>query len=283
MAMMRNLKLAELARRISRNVVWHDCFGKAAELAFYFQLALFPLLIFVLSLISFMSGAEEIIISWLGTLMPADSTKMIDKWVHSVLGGRSGGLLSFSLIFSLWSSSQGVRALLVALNRAYDIEEGRPFWKSQLLALGITMALCLLIIGGVILITFGDPLLESLGSFLGIEQRAGSVWAVLHYTTGLAMLVVGMGSVYYFGPNVKQNVWRIAPGTFFAVIAFIVVSYLFSLYLRYAPSYYAVYGSLGAVIILMLWLYLMAFIMYLGGEINAEVQKLAGEPVDRKE
>jgi len=78
------------------------------------------------------------------------------------------------------------------------------------------------------------------------------------------MLVLGRGSVYYFGPNVKQDVWRIAPGTLFAVMAFIVVSYLFSLYLRCAPSYYAVYGSLGAVIILMLWLYLMAFIMYLG-------------------
>jgi membrane protein len=273
----------ELIHRIWRNVVWHDCFGKAAELGFYFLLALFPLLIFLLSLISFMRGAEEIIISWLGTLMPQDSMGMINKWIKNFLSRRSGGLLSFSLIFSLWSASQGVRALLVALNRAYEVEEGRPFWKSELLALAITLALCLLVIGGVVLITFGDPLLRSFGNLLGLEIGAGSLWSVLNYSTGMAMLILGMGFVYFFAPNVQQDLRQIAPGTLFAVTAFIIVSYLFSLYLRYAPSYQAVYGSLGAVIILMLWLYLMAFIMYLGGEINAEVQKLAGKPVERKQ
>jgi membrane protein len=97
------------------------------------------------------------------------------------------------------------------------------------------------------------------------------------------MLIAGTGLIYYFGPNVKQD-WRsIMPGTLFAVTAFIVISYLFSLYIRYAPSYSAVYGSLGAFVILMMWLYLMAFIMYLGGEINSEVKKLSGEPVAPKE
>jgi membrane protein len=275
--------VSKLLRRVPRNVVWHDCFGKAAELGFYFQLALFPLLIFLLSLTSFMRGAEDIVISWLGTLMPSDSTQRIEKWVHNILSTRSGGLLSFGLIFSLWSASQGVRALLVALNRAYEVEEGRPFWKSQLLALGITLALCLLVIGGVVFIAFGNPLLKTWGDLLGLEEDALPVWSVLHYSTGLAMLILGMACVYYFGPNVKQDLRQIAPGTLFAITAFIIVSYLFSLYLRYAPSYYAVYGSLGAVIILMLWLYLMAFIMYLGAEINAEVQKLAGKPVGQKQ
>ena len=172
----------ELIRRIWHNVVWHDCFGKAAELGFYFLLALFPLLIFLLSLISFMRGAEEIIISWLKTLMPQDSMGMINKWIKNFLSRRSGGLLSFSLIFSLWSASQGVRALLVALNRAYEVEERRPFWKSELLALAITLALCLLVIGGVVLITFSDPLLRSFRNSLGLEIGAGSLWFILNYT-----------------------------------------------------------------------------------------------------
>jgi membrane protein len=151
-----------------------------------------------------------------------------------------------------------------------------------MLALGITVALCLLVIGGVVFIAFGDPLLKAWGDVLGLDPSGLPVWSVLYYSTGLAMLILGMTCVYYFGPNVKQDLRQIAPGTLFAIIAFIIVSYLFSLYLRYAPSYYAVYGSLGAVIILMLWLYLMAFIMYLGAEINAEVQKIAGKPIDRK-
>jgi membrane protein len=97
------------------------------------------------------------------------------------------------------------------------------------------------------------------------------------------MLTAGMALIYYFAPNAEQDWKSILPGTLFAIAAFIVVSYLFSLYLRYAPSYYAVYGSLGAVIILMLWLYLMAFIMYLGGEINSEIRKLRGQPARQKE
>jgi membrane protein len=110
-----------------------------------------------------------------------------------------------------------------------------------------------------------------------------TLWGVFHYMIGLLMLIVGTGLIYYLGPNVKQD-WRsIVPGSLFAVTAFIVVSYLFSLYIRYAPSYSAVYGSLGAFIILMLWLYLMALIIYLGGEINSEVNKLSGKRAAQKE
>lgn len=276
-------QVKELFRRLRRDIVWHDCFGKAAELAFYFQLALFPLLIFLLSLIGFVPEAQQIILFWLGRLMPAEATEIVEKWVQEVISQRSRGILSFSLIFSLWSASTGVRTLISALNRAYEVEEGRPLWKSQLLALGLTMALCVLVIGGALIITFGEQLIATIGSVLGLAASVETIWRVFHYMIGLMMLIVGTAVIYYFGPNVRQD-WRsIMPGTVFAVTAFILVSYLFSLYIRYAPSYSAVYGSLGAFIILMLWLFLMAFIIYLGGEINSEVKKLFGEPALKKE
>ena len=281
--MTREINLKELLRRLRQDVVWHDCFGKAAELAFFFQLAIFPLLIFLLSLISFIPEAQQIILFWLGRLMPAEATEIVEEWVRDVISRRSGGILSFSLVFSLWSASTGVRTLISALNRAYEVEEGRPFWKSQLLALGLTLALCVLVIGGVLIITFGDQLITAMGAFFGFAGSVETLWRAFHYIIGLVMLIVGAGLIYYFGPNVKQD-WRsIVPGCLFAVTAFIVVSYLFSLYIRYAPSYSAVYGSLGAFIILMLWLYLMALIIYLGGEINSEVNKLSGKRAAQKE
>jgi membrane protein len=215
--------------------------------------------------------------------MPAEATGAIEKWLQEVLSRSSGGILSFSLLFSLWSASNGVRALIAALNRAYEVNEGRPFWKSQLLALGLTIALCVLVIGGVVLITFGDQLVTGIISLVGVETSVHAFWRVFHYVIGLLMLVLGMGLIYYFGPNVRQSWGAVVPGTIFAVAAIIGVSYLFSLYLLYAPSYHAVYGSLGAFVILMLWLYLVALMIYVGGEINSEVRKLAGKPAPQKE
>jgi membrane protein len=281
--MTERIPLRELSRRIWHDIVWHDCFGKAAELAFFFQLAIFPLLIFLLSLIGFMRDAQQIILFWLGRLMPAEATKIVEKSIEEVLSRRSGGLLSFSLIFSLWSASTGVRTLIDALNRAYEVQEGRSFWKSQLIAIGLTLALCVLVIGGVAIITFGDQLITAVGSFLGFAGSVELLWRVFHYLIGLLMLMAGTGLIYYFGPNAKQDWQSILPGTLFSVTAFIIASYLFALYIRYAPSYSALYGSLGAFIILMLWLYLMALIIYLGGEINSEVNKLSGKPAPQKE
>lgn len=271
-------RYGEFFRSLRRDVVWHDCFSKAAALAFYFQLAIFPLLIFLLSLLGFMSDAQQIILFWLGRLTPAETTTMFEKWLREIVERRSGGILSFSLIFSLWSASTGVRTLTSTLNRAYEVSEGRSFWRSQILALTLTVALSVLVIGGVLLITFGDQLIGAVGSFVGF----GMASRAFHYLTGLLMLTLGMAVVYYFAPNVKQGWSSILPGTIVAVTAFIVVSYLFSLYVRYAPSYYAVYGSLGAIIILNLWLYLMGLIIYIGGEINSEIRKFSGIPAGQK-
>jgi membrane protein len=272
-------------RRLRQNIVWHDCFGKAAELAFFFQLAFFPLLIFLLSVIGFVPGARQTILFWLGRLMPAEATSLLEKWVSNFLGRQSGGILSFSLLFSVWSASNGVRTLIQALNRAYEVTEGRPFWHSQLLAIGLLMTIAVLGVGGIALITFGDTLIawiSSLAGRAGIDSGTGTLWRIFNDSIGLLMLFSGLAVIYHFGPNVQQD-WRsIIPGTVFAVTAIITASFLFSAYLRYVPTYDAVYGSLGAVVLLMLWLYLVGLMLYLGGEINSEVRKLLGKPARQK-
>jgi len=281
-AILGGLTLKELALKTWSAIGKHNCLGRAAELAFYFTLSLFPLLIVLLNVISFMPGVQETILFWLSRLMPPDATRIVESWVQNVFANRSGGLVSFGLIFSLWSASTGMGALIAALNSAYEVAEGRPFWKAQLLALGLIIALCLLVIGGAVLITFGDPMASGVANLVGYQKTIGTIWLVIHYLTGLAMLIIGMAVIYVFAPNVRQSWTWIVPGTLFAVLAFVCASYLFSLYIRYAPSYNAIYGSLGAVIVLMLWLYLMGLIMYIGGEINSQIASAAGKRVVRK-
>lgn len=281
--MYRRLTFKGIAKRTWRAVNEHNCFGRAAELGFFFLLAFFPMLIFLLSLISFMPGAEELVLAWLAKLMPRDAMNLVDIWLQTGVSSRNHGLLSFGLLVSLWAASIGVNALIAALNAAYDIKEGRPLWRTYLLALILTVTLGLLIIGGVALVTFGEEPASWIADLLGLETRFSLLWNLVRYLIGLVMLILGIGIVYHFGPNVAQKWKWIMPGTFFAAVAFIFVSFLLSLYLRFAPSYDAIYGSLGAVIVFMLWLYLMGLILFIGGEINSEFVDALGERVTQKE
>jgi membrane protein len=276
------LTLKELASKTCRDVVEDDAFGRAAQLAYYFTLAFFPMLIFVLSLMTFVPGADNLVLGWLRTVMPQDAMSVVESWVKSVFRKRSGSVLSFSLVFSLWAASYGVSALMAALNKAYEVEEGRPFWKAQLVALGLTITLGLMVIGGTFIIIVGEKSAGWIAEQLNLESTINLIWGVFNHVVGFAMLAGGMAIIYYFAPNVKQKWSWTVPGTLFALLAFLVASFMFSLYLRFVPSYSLTYGSLGTFIVLMIWLYLLGLIMCIGGEINAEIRRTAGERVVEK-
>ena len=283
LAMLGGLTLRQLVKTTWKNIYQDNSLGRAAELGFYFTLALFPMLIFLLSLISFMPGAQELILSWASTIMPRDAMGIVSAWVDSVFVNRSGGVLSFSLVFSLWAASNGLGALMQALNDAYRVKEGRPYWKAQLVAVGLTIALSLLVMGGSFLITFGEKPAEWIAGFLRLGKSFDVLWLAFSYIVGLAMLLIGMALVYYIAPNVKQKCSWIITGALFAVLGVVGVSLLFSLYLRYAPSYSITYGSLGTFVILMIWLYLLGLILCVGGQINAEIHAFSGQHLVVKE
>lgn len=270
--MLGGLTLKELAVRVWRETVEDKAFGRAAELAYYFLLALFPLLIFLLSVFSFLPGMQDALLAWLAKVMPREALRLVVEWVQDVVNDRSGGLLSISLLGSLWAASTGMNAVISVLNTAYNVKEERSFWKARLMALSLTMALSIFIGGGQVLIMFGDWLALWLVNRLGFGTTAVELWRYVDYLAGLLLLVIGVGLIYHFAPNLRRR-WRLfTPGALFAVLASVVVSLLFSLYLRVAPGYNATYGSLGAVIVLMLWLYLLGLALFLGGEINAEIE-----------
>ncbi|MFL6274235.1 MAG: YihY/virulence factor BrkB family protein [Blastocatellia bacterium] len=283
MQMFGGLTLKELGRRTWRESNEDNVWGGAAQLGYYFLLALFPMLIFLFSLLGFLPDAQESIVKMLGRVVPGQAMTLVYQFVQDVVEHRSGGLLSFGVLATLWAASSGITAIMGTLNVAYDVEEGRPFWKVRLTALGLTAGLALLITGGAVLVMFADKFSHRLTEVLGLGGFFTIVSSVVGYALGLACVFIGIELIYYFGPNLKQQ-WRwITPGAVFAAVAIILGSFGFSLYLRIAPSNSATYGSLGAVITLMLWLYLLGLVLLVGGEINSEIEHATQKPQERKE
>lgn len=267
--------LKHLALKTWRETTEDNLFGAAAELSYYFLLALFPLLIFLTSVIGFLPGAAHgNLVRSLERVAPPDAMNLVRDWLADVVTHRSGGLLSVGLIGSLWAASSGVSSLMSVLNTAYEATETRLFWKRRLIALGLTLALAMLVAGGSLLIMSG----HLLGVWLGAALKAGSVFAAVSsaigYLVGFALLMCGIVLVYRFGPDLKRGKERVWPGALFASTGIVIGSLAFSLYLRIA-SVSATYGSLGAVVTLMLWLYLVGLMLLVGGELNSEMR---GDP-----
>jgi membrane protein len=270
------LTLRELARQAFERAYKDNAFGRAAELAYYFLLALFPMLIFLISVFGRLRGLQQELLTWLSRVMPSEAMGLVNDWVRDVADNSSRSLLSLGLFGSLWAASSGVGALIGALNTAYEVAEDRPYWKARLLAIGLTVALCIFLVGGTALIMFGDLFAERLAVRLGLGAAVAQSWRYVDYLLGMALLWAGIEAIYYLAPNVKGRWQLVTPGALFAVFAFIFMSILFSRYLRIAPSYSATYGSLGAVIVLMLWLYLLGLILFLGAEINSVIERASG-------
>jgi membrane protein len=281
--MLGSLTFKELAVRTWRETNEDNIIGRAAELAYYFLLALFPMLIFLTSLMGFLTGLWEALFKALGQFVPGEAMRLVGEIISDVTRNRSGGLISFGVLGALWAASGGVAAVMGTLNDAYDAREERSFWKIRLIAIGLTFLLALLVIGGTILVMFGDRFAVWLAAQLGMGTAFAAFWGVVNYLVGLALLFLGLELIYYFGPNVKQDWKWITPGAIFAVASMVIASMLFSLYLRFAPDYSATYGSLGAVVVLMLWLYLMGMVILIGGEINSEIAHAADQPIVQKE
>jgi membrane protein len=261
------------AASIWRRTNDHNVFGAAAELAYYFMLALFPMLIFLTSLVSSFSGARQSIIGALSRVMPGDAMGLVSAALDDAISKRSGGLISIGILGTIWAASAGVSALTSTLNRVFDVKETRSYLRVKGIAIALTLALSVLVVIGILLVMFGDRFGTwaagrlHLGSFLAVGL------AVLDYAVGFGLLLAGLEVAYYFGPNKKRR-WRwVTPGAFLAVAAVLIVSIMFSIYLRFAPSYSATYGSLGAFVVLMVWLYLMSLVIMLGAEIDSEGEK----------
>jgi membrane protein len=265
-------RLLVLLRQLWKIADQDNAFGRAAELAYFFLLTLFPLLIILLSLFSFLPGIQEALRGWLENVMPPQAMALVEGWLRDFVGQRSGGLLSLALLFALWTASTGMGAVIGTLNAAYQVKETRPLWQIAILSVGLTLASSILCVGGHLLLLFGGWAVGWVGHHAGPPRLVAIFlfgWRPLRYLLATLLLILSVDLIYYLAPNTRRRWHWLTPGAIFAVLASLLASSLFSLYLRFAPGYSMIYGSLGAFIVLMLWMYLLGLALFLGGVLNA--------------
>jgi hypothetical protein len=176
---------------------------------------------------------------------------------------------------ALWTSSSALTAIIDSLNRAYDVEEGRPFWKVRLTAIGLTVGLSAFIVVALVLLTFGPQLGGWVADLVGLGRVFELTWNILRWPAIVCLLVVATALVYYFAPDVEQEWKWITPGSACAVLGWLLASLGFAFYVNHFGSYNATYGSIGAVIVLLTWMYVSGLLLLVGGEINAEIEHAA--------
>jgi len=281
-----NLSWGELAKRVWHEINEDEVFGRAAELSYYFLLALIPFLMFLTSVIGIVlgsgTGTRHALFSYLGRVMPPSAFQLIDSTMWEIASASSGSKLSFGILAALWAASNGLSAVTTSLNTAYDLKETRPWWKQRLTAIGLTVVLSVLIISALLLVVAGGHIAEWLARVYGFGPVFPLIWKIVQWPVVLGCIILAFALIYYFAPDFRKQAWKwLTPGAAIGVALWLLVSIGFRVYLHFFNSYSATYGSLGAVIILMLWLYFTGAAVLVGGEINSEIENAAakeGEP-----
>jgi len=257
--------------------------GLAAEQAYYYMLALFPLLILLLSILPYLHIEPQKAIEFINNFLPSESTEVLEENIVTIFSERNGGLLTVGILGTIWSASNGMNAFIHAMNIAFDVEETRNFIKARLLSIVLTLGLIIAFIVVLVLPVFGSTIINMIEYVVPLSESFESLINLLRWIVALAVLVIVLTTLYRFAPNKQYPFKQVIPGAVAATIIWLVISLGFSFYVSNFGNYSATYGSLGGVIILMLWLYLTGLTLVIGGEINALFHKryLAAHPKDR--
>jgi membrane protein len=218
-------------------------------------------------------------------VVPPDVITIIQDQISKISEGDHGGILTFGLVVALWSSSAAMMGLIDALNRAYDIEESRPWWKVRLLAVVLTLALAAFALAAFALVLLGPAVTAQLARLAGLGPVVAWAWTLLHWPVVLALVAAGTALVYYFAPDAEQEWVWVTPGSVLTTVLWVLASLGFRYYVTHFGAYTETYGAIGGVMVLLLWFYLSGVVMLLGAELNAELEhaspygKAAGERV----
>lgn len=272
----------ELGQRVWHETNEDDVFGRAAQLSYYFLLALFPLLFFLITLLGYFAEAgsemRDELLAYIGQVMPPSASELVYRTISEVTEGKSGGKLSFGILAALWAASNGMGAISQTLNIAYSVKETRPWWKVRLITIGLTVAISVLIISALTLVLYGGRIADAVAGVYGLGTVFKLMWNILQWPLVLAFVILTFNLIYYFAPDLRDQDWRwVTPGALIAMVLWLLVSFGFRTYLQFFNSYSATYGSLGALIILMLWFYLSGAAILIGGEVNSEIENAAAQ------
>ncbi|ETT73317.1 ribonuclease BN [Paenibacillus sp. FSL R7-277] len=246
-----------------------DVQGIAAQLTYYLILSLFPFLIFIMTLIGYANISLEKNIQQLEQIMPDEAISIIEEILQDVSAGRSQTLLSFGMLATLWAASKGINAIIKGLNRAYEIDESRAFWKIRGIALLATLTIGFVVLLSILLLVLGSWLKTQVFLLVDLPYGFQKLWDLLQYAIPLLVMFIVFTLLYWIAPSRRLALREVMPGALFTTIGWITTSILFSVYVNQFSDFSKTYGSLGGVTVLLLWLYISSFIILAGGEINA--------------
>lgn len=250
-------------------------FQMAAAMAYYFVLALFPALVLLSAVVSYLPINDLLnqVVNLVGGVVPADSMKIVRYFVDHVIVPNRATLLSFGILGTLWSASGGFASAIEALDIAYEVEEGRPFWVTRPLAIGLTLLVGVLFLIAFAVMVVGPEFGKKLAEHHKLSWMFAAAWPYIHWAVSFGFTVLAVEFLYFIAPNVRQRFWNTLPGALISVSCWVALSYVLGIYFRSFAHFSKTYGALGAVVALMVWLYWNGFIMLLGAELNCELAK----------
>ena len=261
-----------------------DALGLAAQLAYYLILALFPFILFLVAVVdAFSSSSPQFVnelFGYLGRVMPAQVFDLIQTYTERTLRNEdtAPGLLSVGILGAIWAASGAFSSLINALNRAYDVQETRPFWKVKGIAILMTLGLSVLVFVGALLLVAGPSIGETIAEVFTLDDEFELVWNIARWPAALLFMVVTVALLFYFAPDAGQPFRWITPGGFVGVALWVLASVAFNLYLGSDfNSYNATYGSIGTVIVLLLYLYISSLTILFGATLNATLVRMKEE------
>jgi membrane protein len=264
----------DILKRTVREIDDDNCLGLAAQLAFYFLLALFPAVLFLVALAGYLpveNALTELVVA-LGAVAPEELLTLLRGQLDQIAQGRHASLLTLGIIGAIWSSSAAIVAIIDALNHAYDVTEWRPWWKRRLVAIILTIVLALFTLVTLAFVLIGPTLAFRAAQWLGFAPAVAIVWQLIRWPIILLSAVLGVDLVYHFAPNRAARWTWITPGALMATALWVASSFGFKFYLTNVADYAATYGTIGGVIVTMLWFYVSGLAILIGAELNGVIE-----------
>ena len=268
------LTVRELAGRVYDELWQDEVLDRAAGLSYYFLFSLFPALLFLVALLGMFRGSDLLgpLMGYAHRVLPPDAASVLSKTMEGVVRGARGSLLSLGALGALWAASAGMGSITNALNVAYGVKDPRSWWRARLTAIVLTVVFALFTLSALMFLVFGEWIGGAIANRFGLGVAFQTAWGLLSLGIAILGVLTGITLVYDLAPARRRR-WRgVTPGAVFALVGWLAASLLLRLYVEFLGNYEATYGSIGGVMLLMLWLYLSGVALLVGAEIDAEIE-----------
>jgi membrane protein len=274
------LTVWQITKKVVQGIGEDDLFGRASELAFNFLLAIFPLSLLMLSLFGlFASRSSELqssLLSYFAHFLPPSAFQLLKAITMEMAANATSGKLTFGIVLTLWFASGGMSSMISTLDAVYHVRESRSWLRGRVIALGLTIAISILLVSSLFIVLVGEQFCDWIGMRLHLTAFVVIAWKGLQWVAVVLFLALSFSLIYYWGPSVEQRRWHwITPGSIFGGFLWLAASAGFRVYLHFFNTYATTYGSLGAMMILVVWLYVTGLAFLIGGEINAQIDRAA--------